>query len=272
MREGRLFVLTTDFGLRDPYVAQVKGVILSEIPEATFLDLTHEIPPQDVRHGAWVLRTSYAWCPAGAIHLAVVDPKVGTARRILAARAHGQMWVGPDNGLLSWVLRTDPNAQVHSVENPALRRPHVSSTFQGRDIMAPSAARLARGAPLAELGPRVDRYEQIPWPEPSTGAAGTGAAGNLRGQVLLADRFGNLITNIDAARLDAWMVKSDGRFRARIAGREARGLVTTYADGEYDEAIALLGSHGFLEIAVSLGSAAGSLRAGPDAEVVLEHA
>ncbi len=262
-----LFVLTTDFGLRDPYVGQMKGVILSAIPDATFLDLTHEIPPQDVRHGAWVLRASYGWCPAGSIQVAVVDPKVGTGRRILAARAHDQAWVGPDNGLLSWVLRTDPRAQVHSVENPLLRRPHVSSTFQARDIMAPVAARLAQGAPLSEMGPRVDAYEHLPWPEPTTGEDG-----RLQGRVLLADRFGNLITNIDAARLDAWMVKSDGRFRAKIASREARGLVTTYADGEYDEMIALLGSHGFLEIAVPLGSAAGTLRAGPDAEVVLEHA
>src|SRR5919199_222420 len=192
----RIITLLTDFGVADAYVGVMKGVILGIAPEVTAVDLCHEVPPQDVRAGAFLLMAAYAYFPAGTIHLAVVDPGVGTERQIVAVRAGEHYFVGPDNGLLRWAVdRAGGAAAIVAVENPEYRLSQVSTTFHGRDMMAPAAAHLARGVPLEALGPAVPRLAGEPFPEPQR-------RGNaLAGRVIYVDRYGNCITNLPSPAL-----------------------------------------------------------------------
>lgn len=241
-----IITLTTDFGLSDGYVAVMKGVILSIAPQATLVDITHHIPPQNVREAAYVLVTALPYFPPDTVHVAVVDPGVGSARRPLAARIDGSYFVGPDNGLLTYVLQTasQPAVCVH-LDNPAYWRPQVSPTFHGRDLFAPVAAHLARGVALSALGtPIADpvRFDvQAPQQKPD---------GSLRGQVLHVDRFGNLLSNIPGAWLagQTWVV--------RMAGQQIIGPCLTYAAAMPGQLLALVSSEATLEVAVRDGSAA----------------
>ncbi len=256
-----IITLLTDFGERDTYVGQVKGVILARLPDVQLVDLTHRIPPQDARVGAIHLAAAAPHFPAGTVHLAVVDPGVGTARAPLAATAGGQFFVGPDNGLLAPALaRLGGDVRVHRITNEFCRRRSVHPTFHGRDLFAPAAAELARGMPLNEVGPAVDSFVPLVLPEPVV----QGAA--VRGEVLYVDHFGNGVTNITAEMLPAGPVSLQvtvGNENEKEKGPETRGVpfVSTYADArlEVGAPLALIDSDGRLEIAVRNGSAAEQL-------------
>ena len=244
-----IITLTTDFGLADGYVAAMKGVILGIAPQAALIDITHQIEPQNVREAAYVLHSAWPYFPLATVHVAVVDPGVGSARRPIAAHIDGSYFVGPDNGLFTYALQeaSQPAYCVH-LDNPAYWRPQVSRTFHGRDIFSPVAAYLANGVPLELLGAPIDdpvRFDtQPPQREPD---------GALRGQVIHVDRFGNLISNIPgdwlASRL--WTV--------RIAGQQVAGPSLTYAEAAPGRLLALVSSGGTLEVAVRDGSAAARL-------------
>jgi len=254
--------LTTDFGTADHYVAQMKGVILGIAPAAPIVDVTHEIGPQDVRRAAFLVADLAEAFPKGTVHVAVVDPGVGTERAILAVEARGQYYVAPDNGLLTLVLKQKP-ASVVSIENPQFRRTVVSSTFHGRDVMAPAAAHLAGGVPLAELGPPLARPPVL-----LEDTAPVVSEGRIDGAIAWVDRFGNLVTNVPAADLTRFVSKP---LRVRASAHEWVGLMRFYAQAREGEALLLVGSSGRLEIAVNGGSAAEryGLRAG--AKVVVDH-
>ena len=245
-----IVTLTTDFGARDSYVAQLKGVLLACCEPVRVLDLTHEIAPHDIVEGALFLAGAVPAFPPGTVHLAVVDPGVGTARRAMAVEVAGQFVVCPDNGLLTLLARSHPIAAAHELTNPDLRREPASATFQGRDVFAPAAGHLARGGALADLGPPATDLVRLAVPEP---VAGEGA---VRGEVMHVDRFGNAITNIPASiltRLDD--------IRVRAAGHDL-ALLRTYADTGVGEPLALVGSNGYVEVAVREGSAADALGLG----------
>jgi len=185
----------TDFGLRDGYVGVLKGVVLGIAPQAQLIDITHDIPPQDIAAGAWVLGTSYRYFPLGTIYICVVDPSVGSARRPIAVRTGDWLFVGPDNGLLSYVLAEQPIHEAVLLSNPAYHLPQVSATFQGRDLFAPVAAHLARGIALGDFG--------IPLDPSSLSLLALRRAsrqeGRIQGHSVYTDHFGNLITNIPAS-------------------------------------------------------------------------
>ena len=255
---GGILTLTTDFGTHGPYVAAMKGIILGLAPGAQLVDVTHAIAPQNVLEGAFVLAAILDAFPPGTVHLAVVDPGVGTERRMVAVSVAGQWFVAPDNGLLGGVVRGRPVDQVREITNPAVRRRVVSHTFHGRDIMAPAAAHLLRGDDPAELGPARADLVTLANFEARVDDHG------LVGEVIFRDAFGNLITNVPADRLagvpaDAWTVE--------IAGARIRGLRRTYGEQPPGTLIALTGSTGWVEVAVVNGDAARQLTAGPGTTV-----
>jgi len=254
IRPRPLITLLTDFGTRDAYVASLKGVILSLNPEVRLVDLSHEVPPQDVRAGALILTEAAPYFPPGAIHLAVVDPGVGSPRRGLAAQGRGHFWVGPDNGLFHLVFRQVSPLTIVSLENPLYFRSQVSATFHGRDIFAPVAAHLSLGVDLSRFGPRLTDPVSLDWPEPRFSPE------TISGEIIYVDRFGNLISNLRAAEVSAWLGERDLTLQA--GPLNIRGLVRAYADVAHGEFLTLVGSHGFLEIACAMDNAAQRLLAG----------
>jgi S-adenosylmethionine hydrolase len=268
-----VITLTTDFGTADTFVGTMKGVIMGIAPDAQIVDLTHEVPPQDVRTGAFALASSYRYFPVGTIHIAVVDPGVGTRRHPIAVTTDIATFVCPDNGLLSYPLdeahafvERNPFAMgrvglpknwhaVHLSNTDYWLRP-PSATFHGRDIFAPAAAHLAIGVPIASMGNRVRDLAAFAVPRPRT------SPGTTVGEVLHVDRFGNLITNVRHSDLP------EGQLHIRIAGVAISGLSETYQDGA--DLIALMGSSGTLEIAFRNGNASRTLgvTAGADVHIV----
>jgi S-adenosylmethionine hydrolase len=237
-----VITLLTDFGSADPYVGMMKGVIATICPAANVIDITHEVPPQDIRTGAFFLERSFRYFPTGTIHVAVVDPGVGTSRKPLAVRSKGHLFVGPDNGLLSLAARR-PRA-VTLTRTSHFREP-VSHTFHGRDIFAPVAARLAAGAAWESLGRATRRIVKLPSLSPRRIARG------MRGTVASVDRFGNLITNFD---LGAWT--SLRRPRLLAGSFAATSLSPSYGAVRPGELAVILGGYGLLEIAAREASAA----------------
>ena len=258
-----LITLTTDFGLRDPFVGIMKGVILSICPTARPVDLTHDLEPQDILGGSLALEAAVPFFPDGTVHLAVVDPGVGSARRAIAIRAGGHYFVGPDNGLFTFALDRAGWTAV-ALTAPEYRLPEISRTFHGRDVFAPGAAYLAAGVPLQRLGPVIADPVRLPVP----GCRLEGRV--LTGEVLDADRFGNLITSIAGARLSE--VPGRGAPTVEVAGRRVSGLVTSYAEGGRGEPAVLIGSTGRLEVFVRSGSARLLLGAGRGAPVRVSRA
>lgn len=234
--------LLTDFGLDDHYVGVLHAVLAAESPGVERIDLSHAVPAGDVWTGCYFLRCAWPHLPANAVVLAVVDPGVGTGRRIAAAQLRGRWLVGPDNGLLT-ALGIPGRCLVLDAEAMGLE--HVSSTFHGRDILAPAAARLARGDDPGALGTEADSETLVPCPIPEPEREGR----RIRGVVLHVDRFGNLVTNVPWP----WLV--DGA-ELRAGWRRVGRRVRTYGDGREGEAVLLEGSSGLLEVAVNAGSAA----------------
>jgi S-adenosylmethionine hydrolase len=254
-----LITLLSDFGSRDAYVAAMKGVILGINPEVRLVDLTHEIPPHDITAAAFVLAEAAPFFPERTIHLAVVDPGVGSARRGLAAQARGQFCLGPDNGLFHFLFRDAPDLAIVSLENPAYFLPKVSATFHGRDIFAPVAAHLSRGLDLEKLGPAITDPVLLPVPEPVFGDD------LVDGEIFYVDRFGNLVSNINWHRMSEWL--DGGEFRLHIGRLALNRLSRTYADAARGEVLALEGSHGYLEIACNHDNAANRLQTGRGASI-----
>jgi len=257
----RIITLTTDFGTGSPYVAQMKGVILRIDPESAIVDITHEVAPQNIRQAALVLEEIAPRFPDATAHVCVVDPGVGTDRKIVLVQAGSQFFIAPDNGVLSRIVRSRPPAAAVALTNRDYWLHPVSSTFHGRDIMAPVAAHFCSGVPPGDFGTTVERLEMLDWPEPRTDGR------QLRGSVLYVDSFGNLITNIDRD-----LVQSLGEpalLQVRCGGRTVRGIVRTYGEAPAGSLIALFGSGDRLEVAVVEGSAARRLGAEPDQEVIV---
>ena len=215
-----IITLLSDFGLEDTYVASMKGVILGICPEARLVDVSHLVPPQDVCTGAFLLASVYKDFPPETIHLAVVDPEVGTDRRGLVIKADRHLFVGPDNGLFSWILREAAAWEAYSLERPDFWRPRSSKTFHGRDIFAPVAAHLGRGTPAQAFGPPC-----IPRPAAWTDPIET--EHEILGMIIHIDHFGNAVTNITAEALDRLAQRS--RLAVRIAGMTLSPIVATYA-------------------------------------------
>jgi len=253
-----IITLTTDFGLRDPFVGIMKGVILSICPTARLVDLTHEVEPQDLRGASLALLAALPFFPDGTVHLAVVDPGVGSRRRPLAVRAGGHYFVGPDNGVLTPALR-GPRWTAVALTAAEYRLPEVSRTFHGRDIFAPAAAYLAAGVPLERLG----TVAADPVLEPIPGSRLEGEV--LVGEVLAVDRFGNLLTSIEAGPLAE--LAGDGPVAVEVSGQPVAGLVEAYADGGDGRPAAIIGSTGHIEIFVRDGSACQALGVGRGAPV-----
>ncbi len=253
-----IITLTTDFGLEDEYVGVMKGVILSICPAATIVDITHGISPQNCIQAAYIIDAAYRYFPAGTIHLAVVDPGVGTGRTMAALRADGHVFLAPDNGVLSFLLQKDGIFAVRLNRSEYFLK-DVSTTFHGRDVFAPAAAHLAAGVDLEALGEPVDRGALMTL---DLGRPRIGADGRLSGTVVWADRFGNLTTSIDAASLDAYLRSKPGSAQPviRIGEYRIAGLSSAYADAEPGRALALIGSRGYLEISVNRGNAHKDLR------------
>jgi len=241
-----LLTLTTDFGDCDTYVAQVKGVLLSLVPDARLVDVTHQIAPGDIRACALALASVLPHYPAGTVHLVVVDPGVGTNRRALAVQTPTATAVGPDNGVLTPIIE-QPDAVIHEICGGCFWRDNPAPTFHGRDLFAPACAHILAGEPMEGLGSPIT--DPILLPPSSLNEHREG----VDGVIVAADRFGNLITNIH----DAVLVHHAGErmLRVRVAGHEINGLVRTYGEAEGREPIAVLGSGGYLEIAVAGGSA-----------------
>ncbi len=239
--------ITTDFGLRDPYVPAVKGVILSISPQTRLVDISHEVPARDVEAGAFVLSGAYRYFGDGTVHLTVVDPGVGSARRGLVVETSKHRFVGPDNGIFSPVYAAGQITKIVEIQNSDLSLPRVSPTFHGRDLFAPAAAHLCNGVSVDAFGPEVtDPVRLNLWRT-------TQGAGWLRGKVVSVDRFGNGITNLDRKEIASWTA---GRpFRVEVGRWTFDDISTTYSDRETGEALVLYGSRDSLEVSVCDGSA-----------------
>ncbi len=244
-----IVTLITDYGTKDYYVGAMKGVMLSIKPNLRMVDITHEIAPHHVAHGAFVLWQSLKWFPRSTVHLVVVDPSVGTKRRAIVARCNGQLVVAPDNGLLTFAYKELPIEEVRSLENRDYAGDWLSSTFHGRDLFAPAAAHLAANLPMKELGPIVDDIELLPL-DPIAKITGR----TVEGQVLYVDRFGTLVTNIWRGQLVEMGVRFD-QIGVEIDGQLIGTVHTTFGDVPPGESVALIGSCGLLEIGVNQGSA-----------------
>jgi S-adenosylmethionine hydrolase len=279
VRQRPLITITTDFGIADGYVGTMKGVILGIVPDVQLIDISHQIAPQDVRQAAYVLYTAYSFFPSHTVHLVVVDPGVGSARRPIALRTPAGVFVGPDNGVFSYVMACEQVEAVVELAEPCYRLPAVSHTFHGRDVFSPAAAHLAAGVPIAELGPPVP--DPIIFPPPRLEVTDEG----IVGEVLHADHFGNCITSIglltwsgDEISFEPAIGESGREGVERlgaseavvtVAGREIVGVRRTYAEVDSGEVLALVGSEGHLEIAVREGSAADELGLCPGEVVAL---
>jgi len=242
----------SDFGTRDHYAGTLKAVVLGVCPDATLVDIGHDIPTHDVMTGALELGACYRYFPHGTVFLAVVDPGVGSSRRGIAADTGDYRFVAPDNGLLSAVFRDTPPKKVVELTERKYARPTVSRTFEGRDRFAPAAGWLAKGITLTWLGKGVTDFQVLELPQPLVDTT------QISGEVVRIDRFGNLITNIDRRAFE--QLASSGPVAVRAGSRDVGRVVATYAEAPAGELCALFGSTDHLEIAVNAGDAAAQLR------------
>jgi S-adenosylmethionine hydrolase len=247
MDPSRIITLTTDFGLHDPYVAMMKGVILSIHSKARIIDITHQIQAGAIIHAAGIIREAFPFFPKGTVHVAVIDPGVGSDRRLIGLKAGGHFFVGPDNGIFWPVIEDHKEAKIiHLIEN-AFFLSGMSHTFHGRDVFAPVAAYLSQGADLEQMGPKIDDPRTLLYPSPRE------KAGILYGQTTRVDHFGNLITNIHRKDLHSFLESAHPVIEA--GNLVIKKLSHTYSDVEEGEPLALINSSDWLEIAVHLGRA-----------------
>lgn len=262
-----IITLLTDFGLQDEYVGLMKAVIASINPKASIIDITHGIDSQDIVQAAYILKSAYPYFPPGGIHVVVVDPGVGSQRRAIAVKCPNGIFVAPDNGVLSLVLEGNRIESAVKITDSSFFRQPVSHTFHGRDIFAPVAGHLSLGIDISRLGPRISSRQLavIDLPRP-----GVRSDRVLYGQIVARDRFGNLLTNIDADQLtrfcrpELWQ-----RLAIKIAHRTIDGICETYACVAPENLLAAIGSRGYLEISVNRGDAGRILKVSKGEPVVV---
>lgn len=262
-----LITLLTDFGLQDEYVGVMKGVILSIQPNAQIVDICHDIPPQNVLAAASMIEAAYGYFPAGSIHVLVIDPGVGTQRRLIAVQAEGHTFLAPDNGLLTHILKKKPLEDIRLIDQREWYLPHVSNTFHGRDIFAPVAAHLANGRPFQLIGPAIDPSSCILLNGLRTRYS---EDGTIHGTILYVDRFGNLVTNVTQEDIDRLSASGDNLI-IRIGGHQIEGLQRSYGFVPKESPLALIGSRGRLEIAICGGNAAQKLGVALAAAVTIQR-
>ena len=237
-----ILTLTTDFGLSDHYVGVMKGVILGLCPDAQIVDISHEVSAYAIAESAFLIAQSYRYFPRGTVHVVVVDPGVGSDRRPIAMKAAGQYFIAPDNGVLGMVFSREKH-KVREISNDKYFRKPVSRTFHGRDIFAPVAGRIAAGLPAARLGKVIEDYVRPSFEKPKQTSDGTWV-----GEILHVDRFGNIVTNFRARDFPVFGELTIGRTKARR-------LVSSYAEANAGELVAIAGSSGYLEVSVKQSSA-----------------
>ena len=246
-----IIALLSDFGLKDPYVAEMKAVILSICPEARIIDITHQIEKFNIRMGAFILASASQYFPKGTIHVAVVDPGVGTARRAIIVETSNSLFVGPDNGLLLMAAEKQGIKHVYEIRNRRYMLPRVSRTFHGRDIFAPAAAYLANGVSPKKFGPEIKDYIVPEYAKPII------KRGKIMGEILHIDDFGNLITNIPEEFLSEMGMAEGDSVRVTFGDKSFEfKICRAYGEVNKGKPLAIIGSHNFLEFSVNLGSAA----------------
>lgn len=241
-----VITLTTDFGVQDHYVGVMKAILLSIAPDARLIDISHEIPPQDIMAGAWVVRNSAMLFPPQSVHLVVVDPGVGTDRKPVAMRIKDQYFVGPDNGIFS-LIADQYDHEAYELTVPRYWQPEPSKTFHGRDIFSPVAAHLASGVPLEKMGEPLDKLATYRWAVPISDKDG------IQGWIVHIDRFGNLISNIPEKMIRG--AEEHSRLKIYVGNTILNRLVDTFGDVPDGEPAAYIGSSGVLEIAINKGDA-----------------
>ncbi len=259
-----IVTLTTDFGLNDHFVGTIKGVILDIVPEAKIVDICHAVQAFDILDGALTIAQAYNYFPVGTVHVVVVDPGVGTARRPIIASTERHHFVAPDNGVLSLMYSREERLHVRHITSDHYFLQPLCTTFHARDIFAPVAAYLAKGVDSLKFGEEVTDFVRFNAPRPKPGDGNA-----LRGVVLKVDRFGNLVTNITPQDAPALFVENVPAFKLTVGKREVTSFRTVYADGTPGELFAIMGSMGYLEIAANRGSAAQLVGVGKGAEVNL---
>ncbi len=254
-----IITLLTDFGIDDAYVGIIKGVILSVNPSAMIIDITHQIDPQDLIEAAYVIKSSYRYFPEGTVHVIVVDPGVGSDRAIVALEMMGHIFLAPDNGVLTLIMDEGRIDSIARVENSRYFLEPVSQTFHGRDIFAPVGAHISKGVDLKKLGSTLDRHDLV---HLSIRKPSISDKGELVGTIVSVDRFGNCITNIDVNYLEKFYKPgSEKRLEIMIGEHEIKGLSQSYDSVGLQHPLAIIGSLGYLEIALNYGSASRHFRA-----------
>src|SRR3989339_430569 len=292
VRQPRVITLLTDFGNQDAYVGIMKGVIAGINPFANIVDICHSISPQDIFSGAYLLYTSYKYFPRKTIHVAVVDPGVGSKRDIICVKTKDYFFLVPDNGILSFIIQDEKPKSIFRITNSKYFLPSPSNTFHGRDVFAPVSAHLSLGVKLRQLGIKINQLKQLDIPKPDYKKTG-----QLEGQVIYIDRFGNLITNITkeylvkgvgGQRSEVGMQKSEDRINQRkttlkelfslcntietvIGKKKIMGLSETYTDVKPGEPLVLFGSAGFLEVSVNQGNAQRYFKADKGSKIIIEN-
>jgi hypothetical protein len=258
----KIITLTTDFGLKDPYAAEMKAAILGICPNAAIVDITHEIEKFSTRMGAYVLASAVPYFPKGTIHVAVVDPGVGTRRRPILIQTQQGFFIGPDNGLLILAAEHQGINRIHEITNPRLMLPRVSSTFHGRDVFAPAAAHLANGVHPTEFGPEISDAVRPEFTKVTL------RKGVLVGEVLHVDNFGNIITNIGEKEIARIRMKDV--VHVELPNQKLKlKLCKAYGEAKPQEPLALIGSHNYLEIAINQGNAAAKFEIKPEDKIKL---
>ena len=249
--------LLSDFGLKDPYVAEMKAVILSICPEARIVDISNKIEKFNIRMGAFILASAASYFPEGTVHVAVVDPGVGTKRRPILVVTKRAFYVGPDNGLLILSAQRQGISHVYHVTNKQFMLSHVSRTFHGRDVFAPTAAHLAKGHVPSEVGPEVKDYIVPRFAKPTL------SKNVLAGEVLHVDGFGNVITNVSLKELEKIGIKEGDMLHVKLKEDTVKlKFCIAYGEVKANQPLAIIGSHDFLEISVNQGSAARKFKVG----------
>ncbi len=260
-----LITLTTDFGLRDPYVGIMKGVIARIAPQANIIDITHDIEPQNMMQAAVVLESLLDYFPATTIHVAVVDPTVGSHRAPIAVQTDRYLFIGPDNGIFTAALSRESQRAAVELNNPAYHLHPTSRTFHGRDIFAPAAAHLAAGVPLAELGEPIEQLVTLDLPQPQL------HADHIEAHVVYVDRFGNLVTDLSRDTFDTWRRNVPHALTVTVNNKTIYGIRDTYADVDKGELLAHFSSTSRLEIAARNTSAAKRLAASPGTSIIVQR-
>lgn len=257
-----LITLLTDFGDRDSFVASMKGVILTINPHATLVDLSHHVPPHSVEDAAYLLESCYRYFPEGTVHVAVVDPGVGSARRAITVKSARYFFLAPDNGVLSYIFDDEQPVEVREINQRKFRRESPGRTFDGRDLFAPAAARLAKQEPFESYGPVIGDYQTFPIAQPHWEQA------TLVGEIVYVDRFGNLISNLTQQHLEEVRLVAKGRQLSILIGKRIiEGLVESYSEGMAEKPSALINSDGKLEVFLKEASAADLLQVGRGARI-----